>query len=205
MSTYHNLGLPWWFRRWSICLQCGRTWVRSLGWEDPLEKETATHSSVLAWRIPWTEEPGGLQSVGSQRVGHDWVTLLYYTILYYKMCSVQFSPSVMGDSLWPHGLQHARPPCPSPTPGVHSNARPSSRWCHPYSLAKQSLNLRLVPVSMVQFKRILHLKSEVNLNPGLCYHPQALNSYIILKASFLSTVWHSNFLESKVIKILQNF
>ena len=47
------------------------TWVRSLGWEDPLEKEMATHSSTLAWRIPWTEEPGGLQFTGSQRVGHD--------------------------------------------------------------------------------------------------------------------------------------
>ena len=47
------------------------TWVRSLGWEDPLEKGMATHSSILAWRIPWTEEPGGLQSRGSQRVGHD--------------------------------------------------------------------------------------------------------------------------------------
>ena len=47
------------------------TLVRSLGWEDSLEKEMATHSSILAWRIPWTEEPGGLQSMGSQRVGHD--------------------------------------------------------------------------------------------------------------------------------------
>ena len=47
------------------------TRVRSLGWEDPLEKEMATHSSILAWRIPWIEEPGGLQSVGPQRVGHD--------------------------------------------------------------------------------------------------------------------------------------
>ena len=46
-------------------------WVRSLGWEDPLEKETATHSSILAWRIPWTEEPGRLWSVGSQRVRHN--------------------------------------------------------------------------------------------------------------------------------------
>ena len=45
--------------------------VHSLGREDPLEKEMATHSSILAWRIPWTEEPGGLQSLGSQRVGHD--------------------------------------------------------------------------------------------------------------------------------------
>ena len=47
------------------------TWVLSLGWEDPLEKEMATHSSILAWRIPWTEEPGRLQSMGSQRVRHD--------------------------------------------------------------------------------------------------------------------------------------
>ena len=47
------------------------TRVLSLGWEDPLEKEMATHSSILAWKISWTEEPGGLQSMGSQRVGHD--------------------------------------------------------------------------------------------------------------------------------------
>ena len=46
-------------------------WVQSLGWEDPLEKEMATHSSTLAWKIPWMEEPVGLQSMGSQRVGHD--------------------------------------------------------------------------------------------------------------------------------------
>ena len=45
--------------------------VRSLGQEDPLDKEMATHSSLLVWRIPWSEEPGGLQSMGSQRVGHD--------------------------------------------------------------------------------------------------------------------------------------
>ena len=47
------------------------TQVQSLREEDPLEKEMATHSNILAWRIPWTEEPGGLQSMGSQRVGHD--------------------------------------------------------------------------------------------------------------------------------------
>ena len=47
------------------------TWVRPLGWEDPLEKEMANHSSILAWRIPWTEDPGRLQSMGSQRLGHD--------------------------------------------------------------------------------------------------------------------------------------
>ena len=48
-----------------------KTWVQSLGWEDPLEKEMAIHSSTIAWKIPWTEEPGRLQSMGSQRVGHD--------------------------------------------------------------------------------------------------------------------------------------
>ena len=47
------------------------TWVQSLGQEHPLEKEMATHSSILAWKIPWTEEPGRLKSMGSQRVGHD--------------------------------------------------------------------------------------------------------------------------------------
>ena len=51
-----------------------QTRVWSLGQEDPLEKGMATHCNILAWRIPWTEEPGGLQSMGSQRVGHDWVT-----------------------------------------------------------------------------------------------------------------------------------
>ena len=47
------------------------TWVQSLGWEDLLEKEMATHSNILAWKIPWMKQPGGLLSMGSQRVGHD--------------------------------------------------------------------------------------------------------------------------------------
>ena len=52
------------------------TWVQSLGQEDPLEEGMATHSSILAWRIPWTEEPGGLYSIGLQRVGQDWETFI---------------------------------------------------------------------------------------------------------------------------------
>ena len=52
------------------------TWVQSLGWENLLEKGMVTHS-ILAWRIPWTEEPGGLQSMGSQRVGHDQATSIF--------------------------------------------------------------------------------------------------------------------------------
>ena len=55
-----------------------KTWVRSLGCEDPLKKAMATHPSILAWIIPWTEEPGRLQSMGSQRVRHDWATLLFF-------------------------------------------------------------------------------------------------------------------------------
>ena len=53
------------------------TWVQSLGQEDPLEEEMATHSRIRAWKIPWTEEPGGLQSMGSQRVGHDFTFTFY--------------------------------------------------------------------------------------------------------------------------------
>ena len=63
------------------------TWVWSLGREDLLEKQMATHSSILAWRIPWTEEPGGLQSMESQRVRHDWATSLSIV-------------NEMGQSLW---------------------------------------------------------------------------------------------------------
>ena len=59
------------------------TWVQSLGREEALEKEMVTHSSIFAWRIPWTEKPGRLQSMGSQRVGHDWATSL--TLLFLKV------------------------------------------------------------------------------------------------------------------------
>ena len=72
------------------------TQVRSLGLEDPLEKGMAVHSSILAWRIPWTEEPGGLQSVGLQRIRHNWVTNTITTI------PITFSSPcwARGKSLW---------------------------------------------------------------------------------------------------------
>ena len=57
------------------------TWVQSLGWKDPLEKGRATHSSILAWRIPWRKEPWGYKSMGLQRARHDWVT---FTFTFYK-------------------------------------------------------------------------------------------------------------------------
>ena len=64
------------------------TWVQSLGREDPLEKEMATHSRTLAWKIPWMEEPSRVQSMGSQRVRHDRVTKLSLSYIYY-ISSVQ--------------------------------------------------------------------------------------------------------------------
>ena len=67
-----------------------KTWVWSLDCEGPLEKEMATHSSIRAWRIPWTEEPGGLQSTGSQRVGYNWAT---NTHTQYSNCIINTSPS----------------------------------------------------------------------------------------------------------------
>ena len=75
------------------------TWVRSLGREDPLEKAMATHSSILAWKIPWMEEPGRLQSMGSQRVRHDWATSLFWGVtpdtsfFCLKLISCLLSPS----------------------------------------------------------------------------------------------------------------
>ena len=104
------------------------TRVGSLGREDPLEEGKATNSSILAGKIPWTEEPGALQSIGSQRVGHDcsdWAQAWYCPM----SSSVAQSPSV-SDSLWPCGLQHTRPPCPSPSPGVCPSSCPLHRWCH---------------------------------------------------------------------------
>ena len=73
------------------------------------------------WRGLPFPSPWILQSIGSQRVGHDWS----------NFSSVHFSCSVVSDSLWPHGLQHARLTCPSPTPRPYSNSCPLSQWCHP--------------------------------------------------------------------------
>ena len=123
------------------------TQLQCLGWEEPLGKGMATHSSILTWRIPWTEEHEGLESMGLQRVGYNWAAntftfillsqglhsnyTLYYLVSSPHLPSHQFSRSGVSDSLQPHGLQHARPPCPSPTPRVYSNSCPLSQWCHP--------------------------------------------------------------------------
>ena len=73
------------------------TRVQSLDQEDPLEKEVATHSSILVWKIPWMEEPGRLQPMGLQRVGHDWAASLSLEIFYQKILA---GPN--GKKLWKH-------------------------------------------------------------------------------------------------------
>ena len=74
-TIYKEYGIPWLLRWWSLPAE-RETWVRSLDREHPLERGMATHSSILAWRIPWMEEPGRLQSMGSQSQT-DWATSLY--------------------------------------------------------------------------------------------------------------------------------
>ena len=139
-----------------------------------LEKETATHSSVLAWRIPGTGELGGLPSMGSHRVGHNWSDLaatakynLFFQVsnspahLMFNTGSVQFSGSVVSDSLQPHGLQHTRPPSPSPIPWVYSNSCPSSRWCHPIissSVIPFSSCLQIFPASRYFLKSVFRIR-----------------------------------------------
>ena len=82
---YLSIGSPWWTQVVKRLPAMRETRVRSLGQEDSLEKEMATHSSILAWRILWTEKPGRLQSTGSQRVGHDWVISFHFTSLHFKI------------------------------------------------------------------------------------------------------------------------
>ena len=94
------------------------TWVQSLGWEDPLEKEMTTHSSTFAWKIPWTEEPGRLQSMGSQRVRPDWTTSLsLFTFTLSGLLPAGTPPGsppgipAWNDPYWPwQGSQRNEPP-----------------------------------------------------------------------------------------------
>ena len=120
-------------------LRIGHDWVTSL-----------SLFTFMHWRRKWQPipvflpgesqgpgEPGGLLSTGWQRVGHDWSDLATAAAAHvlFQFSSVQFSCSVVSDALQPHELQHARPPCPSPTPGIYSNSCPLSQWCHPTILS----------------------------------------------------------------------
>ena len=85
-------------------------------WEERSVRETVAGEW---WKDPWTVSEGDRSDIKKKQMNKR------------KNKWVQFSRSVVSDSLWRHGLQHARLSCPSPTPGVYSNSRPSSRWCHP--------------------------------------------------------------------------
>ena len=84
--------------------------VTSLGQEDPLEKEMATHSSILAWEIPWTEEPGGLQSIGWQRVGHDWATKQQQRECTHRRRESEGITEAEGRVAWPQAKKFEQPP-----------------------------------------------------------------------------------------------
>ena len=112
------------------------TWVRSLGWEDPLEKEMAIHSSTIAWKIPWTEELGSLQSMGLRRVRHDWATSLHFTAVcrapLYKISEL-FWLKCRWRACWLTGWTFL---IPSPLWGLwrcaHSAWRPCECSCKPH-------------------------------------------------------------------------
>ena len=112
--------------------------VQSLGWEDPLEEENYNplQCSCLknptyrgAWRAIVQRVAKSRTRLSDSAHTHRLDNIICSLDVLFS--SVQFSLSVVSDSLRPHESQHARPPCPSPTPGVYSNSCPSSRWCHP--------------------------------------------------------------------------
>ena len=109
------------------------TWVRSLSQEDPLEKEMATHSSTLAWKIPWTEKPGRLQSMGSQRVEHNWATSL-----------TPLGSSASEDSACNAGNPGSIPGLGRSPAGRHGNPLPMDRgawWATIHGVAKSLTQL----------------------------------------------------------------
>ena len=86
-AAVHEVANSWiWLSDWTELCAVHETWIWSLGWEDPLEKEMASHSSTLAWKIPWMEEPGRLKSMESQRVGHNWTTSLSFFFILQMKC-----------------------------------------------------------------------------------------------------------------------
>ena len=105
-------------------------WVQSLGWEDPLEEEMASYSSIPAWKSPRTERPGGYSSwdcTDTTERSHADSQLQHAG----SSSLLLFSRPVMSNSLRPHGLQHIRPPCPSPSPRVCPSSCSLHQWCHP--------------------------------------------------------------------------
>ena len=143
----------------------------------PIKKETLVLKTIHV--ITSHQKP---YSAASSKV-HEFELKVNREIKSMSLSSVQFSHSVVSDSLRPHELQHARPPCPSPTPGVYSNSCPTSRWCHPAissSVAPFSSHIQSFPPSIRVFSNdsVLHIRwpkywsfsfsvSPSNENPAL--------------------------------------
>ena len=102
--------------------------VRSLGREDPLEKEMAIHSSTIAWKIPWTEEPGRLQSMGSQRVGHDWGTSISLSLSFTFKCFQKAVPVRLDSLTMVYNIYFCREP--EPLNQFCLDLRGSSQQCY---------------------------------------------------------------------------
>ena len=158
-----------------------------------------TPFSILTWRISWTEGPSGLQSMGSERVRHDLVT---------ENACAQFSHSVVSDSLRPRGLQHAKLPCPSPTPGAYSNSCPSSWWYPPLissSVIPFSSHLQSFPASgsfpVSQFFASGDQHTGVSASASIFpmnvqdWFPSRLTGFISLQSKGLSRVFSNTMVQ----------
>ena len=108
------------------------TWIWCLRQEDPLEKAIATHSSILVWRIPWTEEPDGLLSMGSHRVRHNWATNTFTCKVFNCCCSVAQLCLTLSN---PMDCSTPGFPVLHHLPELASNSCPLSQWCHPAILS----------------------------------------------------------------------
>ena len=163
-----------------------KTWVRSLNQEDALEKGMATHSSILAWRIPWTEEPGGLQSMRSQRDGHDWAINTHTEVSW----DISNTASGPGKSRW---MSKGNPEeMPHKTDSNYPEATTLSLWScpcvYPHALFFFQINSLLVSLFSI-FVGILRVRA-LSLTTGVariwCSYPcdQTLISVQELKPCF---------------------
>ena len=133
--------------------------LRPTAWEDLLEEEMVTHPTILPGKFPGQRSLMGCSPwVAKSRMPLSvwvhtqtmWLAESSLSNKFFKHYSVQFSHSVMSESLWPHGLLHARPSCLSPSPGASSNSCPLCRWCHPtisFSVINFSSHLQSFPAS----------------------------------------------------------
>ena len=169
------------------------TWVGFLAQEDPLEEDMAADSSILDWRIPWTEEPGGLQSTGSQRVGHDWRVcfewLLLTEIYLHNLIFLSSVASVMSISLHPHRLYiaHQAPvsmgfsrqeywrELPCPLPEVLPYPRILLRKSHYIHFTDKGID---GIVKLLKFPKAVTSKYGSGLYPQSCLSSRSLVSFL---------------------------